>query len=235
MENLKVSSAVAAIAIFFAVTIAFIVFGDNVNEAKNIENRSGQQQIMGRITVSRGSYTRNFEKPEPKAEPETKPEPKPEPKQQAITFNGPNVPKHSAYIDEKIIYYAKENGIDPFLLAGMVMKESSFDPDVQGGNGFGLTQMEEASCKEMGVEYPCTDICTNLWAGSGYYKKQLDRFGNERIALAAYNCGPTFVAELVEKYGNSYEAIKPHLPGITREHVFEVFRYRDMFKELNRQ
>lgn len=221
MKELKVSSAIISVAIFFVVTVGFIAFGSDAKGAKNIE-RPTQNQIAERrefIEVSRGGAREQLPVPEPKP----------------LTFSGPNIPEHDQYIDERIAFYAKDRGVDPFLLAGMAWKESTFNPNAKGGNGFGLLQLEPGACETMGVGYPCTDINQNLWAGAGYYKLQLDKFGDERVALAAYNCGPTRVTYLVQTYGNTYEDIKPYLPRITRYHVYKVFEYREIFKQLNGQ
>lgn len=217
MNELKISSAVVAIAIFLAATLTFVMMNGRTKEARGIEEPALRQIAEARehTQVSRG-YVREISKPKP------------------LTFSGAGVPEHDQKIDQLIAGISKENDADPFLIGAMIWKESSFDPEAQGGRGTGLMQLEPLCCETMEVPYPCFDIEENIRAGTGYYKIQLERFRDEKIALAAYNCGPTVVGELVEKYGNTYEDIKPHLSSITRYHVLKVFEYRELLKELNR-
>jgi soluble lytic murein transglycosylase-like protein len=142
-----------------------------------------------------------------------------------------NIPRYDPYINERIEHYAKGNDIDVDLVRGMVLKESTFNPMEHTGRAWGLLQLEPPACRDMGVQYPCTDIDLNLKAGTGYFKKRLDDFKDTRIALAAYNCGPSRVEKLIRTYGNDYENIKPHLPKITREYVCKVIEYQKVFKQ----
>ncbi len=49
------------------------------------------------------------------------------------------------------------------------------------------------------------------------------RFGDWRLALAAYNCGPTRVADLLKKHrAKTYDAISPYLPVETQMYVPKV-------------
>ena len=216
----KIKEDVAAILFAVLLIAGFIIF--TINGDKNQINSIAQNRQAAErrlyTEVSRGGETRQVAVTQPKA----------------LTFSGPEIPEHNVYIDQSIARIAKEIGIDPYIVAAMVWKESTFNPKAKGG-GYGLLQLESACCREIGVRYPCTDIDENLWAGSVYYKEQLDNFGDERIALAAYNYGPPRVERLLEKYGYTYENIEKHLPFITRNHVKVVLEYREIFKELNRQ
>lgn len=144
-----------------------------------------------------------------------------------------NIPEYDSYIDQRIEHYSKQLGVDADIIRGMVMKESTFNPKAKNGRGYGLLQLEPACCEEMGVYYPCTDIDENLRAGIGYFKKQLDQFGDVRLALAAYNYGPPRVQRLMKKYGSNYESIESKLPSLTREHVKKVLGYSRVFRQQN--
>jgi hypothetical protein len=62
----------------------------------------------------------------------------------------------------------------------------------------------------------------NVLLGTTYLQEQLDHFGSEDLALAAYNAGPGAVGNLIKKYGNSFEAIRAHLPKETQDYVKKV-------------
>lgn len=142
------------------------------------------------------------------------------------------IPVYDPYIDQRVDYHAANNEVDADLIRAVIMQESVFDPDCKYGSAYGLMQLEYLCCKEMGVEYPCTDIDRNIFAGTGYLKKQLDRFGDIEIALAAYNWGPTIIQQYVDHYGKDYDSIsrsKGFRP-ITREYVKRVLGYYMVFK-----
>jgi len=52
-----------------------------------------------------------------------------------------------------------------------------------------------ATARELGVTDPL-DAVANLAGGADYLARQLVRFGDVRLALAAYNAGPERVARL---------------------------------------
>ena len=59
----------------------------------------------------------------------------------------------------------------------------------------GLTQLMPATARQLGVADPL-DPAANLQGGADYLARQLIRFGDLRLALAAYNAGPGRVAAL---------------------------------------
>ena len=93
---------------------------------------------------------------------------------------------------------AKQHGVDPALLAGLVKQESGFNPNAGSPAGAqGLTQLMPATAASLGV----TDVHDPVQAldgGAKYLRQQLDRFGGDVArALAAYNAGPG----AVERFG----------------------------------
>lgn len=77
----------------------------------------------------------------------------------------------------------------------LIQQESSFRPDVVSPKGaIGLGQLMPATAKELGVDP--TDPMQNLEGAAKYLSQQLKRFGDPSLALAAYNAGPTRVANL---------------------------------------
>lgn len=89
-----------------------------------------------------------------------------------------------------IIYReAKKNGLSPELVAAMVHTESDFRAGlVSHKSAQGLMQIVPETARLLGVAN-VFDPEQNIAAGTRYYRYLLDRFDNERIALAAYNAG----------------------------------------------
>lgn len=91
---------------------------------------------------------------------------------------------------------ADDNGLDPKLLHALVIVESSYRPGaVSRAGAAGLTQLMPATAAELGVIDPF-DPEQNLSAGAAYLARQLGRFQDVRLALAAYNAGPARVEAL---------------------------------------
>ncbi len=99
-------------------------------------------------------------------------------------------------LDELITQIAAETGLDPKLLHALVIVESAYDPAAVSPVGArGLTQLMPGTARELGVTN-AFDIEQNLRGGARYLAIQIGRFGDLRLALAAYNSGPGRVARL---------------------------------------
>ncbi len=94
---------------------------------------------------------------------------------------------------------ARETGVDPALVYGLIRQESRFIMDARSGVGAsGLMQLMPATArwtaKKIGVPFTMdmiTDRDTNLKLGMQYLKLVLDDFeGSPALAAAAYNAGP---------------------------------------------
>lgn len=91
---------------------------------------------------------------------------------------------------------AARHGLDPKLLHALVTVESAYRADAVSRVGAaGLTQLMPATARELGVA-DAFDPAANLSGGADYLARQLLRFGDLRLALAAYNAGPGRVARL---------------------------------------
>jgi len=89
-----------------------------------------------------------------------------------------------------IIYReARKNGLPPELVAAMVHTESDFRPSlVSHKSAQGLMQIIPDTARDLGLAN-VFDPEQNIAAGTRYFRYLLNRFENERIALAAYNAG----------------------------------------------
>jgi soluble lytic murein transglycosylase len=94
---------------------------------------------------------------------------------------------------------AREIGLDPAYVYGLIRQESRFVMDARSGAGAsGLMQLMPATArwtaKKLGLAYnpgAITDRDVNLRLGTAYLKLVLEDFGgSQALAAAAYNAGP---------------------------------------------
>jgi soluble lytic murein transglycosylase len=100
---------------------------------------------------------------------------------------------------DQLLPRAREAGVDPAYVYGLIRQESRFVMDARSSVGAsGLMQIMPATAKwtarKLGAEYSpalITDRETNLKIGTGYLKLMLEAFdGSQAMAAAAYNAGP---------------------------------------------
>lgn len=117
----------------------------------------------------------------------------------------------SKYHNE-IAYAARETGLSPKLIEAVMMQESSGDSTAVSVKGAqGLMQLMPDTAEALGVA-DAFDPGENILGGARYLKSLLNRFGDLRSALAAYNAGPG----TVERYGGvpPYEETQNYVDGI---------------------
>jgi soluble lytic murein transglycosylase-like protein len=96
---------------------------------------------------------------------------------------------------ELITRAARRSALDPALVAAVIEQESRFEPEAHNASSgaSGLMQLAPATSAAFGVTDP-TDPRQSITAGCRYLRQLLIRFGGDvRLALAAYNAGPTAV------------------------------------------
>ena len=85
---------------------------------------------------------------------------------------------------------AVKYGIDPGLFSRLVHAESGGNTrSVSSVGALGLTQLMPGTAAALGVD-DAFDPVENLDGGARYLKQLMDRFGDTRLAVAAYNAGP---------------------------------------------
>ncbi|MEM9585275.1 MAG: lytic transglycosylase domain-containing protein [Pseudomonadota bacterium] len=84
---------------------------------------------------------------------------------------------------------ARQHGIPEDLFLRLVQQESGFNPHARSHKGaIGLAQLMPATARALRVDPH--DPKQNLEGGARYLKQMYRKFGNWRLALAAYNAGP---------------------------------------------
>jgi soluble lytic murein transglycosylase len=109
--------------------------------------------------------------------------------------------------------YAKQRGLDPYVVAALVAQESNFDPRVKSGaNAWGLMQVLPSTgrsyARKLGVKpfsaKRLTDAEVNVSIGTQIFADTIRKFGGVHFALAAYNAGDSRV--------RAWQREKPGLP-----------------------
>ena len=100
--------------------------------------------------------------------------------------------------------HARNYQLDPTLLAAVIYQESKFRPNVKSTSGaIGLMQLLPDTAKGIAVhtggsQFKVIDLYNpelNVRYGCWYLRHLLDKYGDERTALAAYNAGQENVDE----------------------------------------
>jgi soluble lytic murein transglycosylase-like protein len=117
--------------------------------------------------------------------------------------------KHRTYGDQErlrqladtIYHESRAESLDPLLVAAIISMESSFRPAVISEAGaVGLMQLRPFVAQDVAErhdllwsgEITLVEPYQNVRLGVRYYRELVDRFqGDERLALIAYNRGPT--------------------------------------------
>lgn len=85
---------------------------------------------------------------------------------------------------------ARREGLSADLLHAVIRAESNYDPRCRSSAGaMGLMQLMPGTAQGLGVTDPW-DPEQNVFGGARYLRRQIDRFGDLELALAAYNAGP---------------------------------------------
>ncbi len=141
-----------------------------------------------------------------KAEPISLPEPERPAQVKAVKAKPIDLPSatRNVHPDKVISTYGKlideaaeRHQVDSALIASVIHAESSGNPNaVSDAGAKGLMQLTDSTAEYLGVQ-DSLDPKENIMGGAKYLRKLMDKYGDIRLALAAYNAGPGNV----DKYG----------------------------------
>jgi soluble lytic murein transglycosylase len=151
-----------------------------------------------------------------------------------------------------IVARARQEGLDPALVAALIWQESAFDPTaVSTAGARGLMQIlpptgrvvsrklgRAAGKKGSARRVPppnLNDPATALTLGTHYLRQMVDRFGGRvERALAAYNAGPTRVRSWVAARPDmSAEEFVESIPFVeTRAYVMNILEHQEQYRRL---
>ncbi|MDO5716451.1 MAG: lytic transglycosylase domain-containing protein [Tissierellia bacterium] len=147
--------------------------------------------------------------------------------------------------EDEIQRIAKENHVDPALICALIKTESSFNKDaISSKHALGLTQLMPSTIQYISEKYdiPVTiqsvfEPETNIRVGVMYLKDLMDRFGDEDLALMAYNAGPSVVRRWIEE--GKLLHLDAELQAVpypeTRNYVLKIRKTREYYDKYLRQ
>jgi soluble lytic murein transglycosylase len=139
---------------------------------------------------------------------------------------------------------ARQRGLDPFLVAGLIRQESEFDPEaLSPAKAYGLTQVLPVTGREFarkaGIPRFNTRLlwqpAVNLRIGTSVLRSMLDSNGGHlEQTLAAYNAGPSRVTQWSgwNEYREAAEFVESIPFNETRDYVQAVLRNADTYRRL---
>ncbi len=131
-------------------------------------------------------------------------------------------------IDSAVSQAARQTGLDPALIKAVIQVESSFRTDAVSRCGAqGLMQLMPGTARSLGVTNSF-DVNQNVMGGSTYLQQQLERFGDIRLALAAYNTGPGRIGRLDITNADDPQQYAKISEGV-RGYVDKVMKYYKQF------
>jgi soluble lytic murein transglycosylase len=128
--------------------------------------------------------------------------------------------------------HARNYDLDPALLAAVIYQESKFRPSARSSSGaIGLMQLlpetaEGIAARTGGTRFQVDDLLDpeiNVRYGSWYLRHLLDKYRDERTALAAYNAGQANVDEW-RREGGGIEFAE------TRHYVERVEELKEIYR-----
>ena len=128
--------------------------------------------------------------------------------------------------------HAANYRLNPALLAAVIEQESKFNPDARSSTGaVGLMQLQPATAEGIairtgGSKFRLSDLTNpeiNVRYGAWYLRHLLDKYHDERTALAAYNAGQ----ENVDRWQAAHEGVQF---AETRAYVARVERLKGIYR-----
>ena len=129
--------------------------------------------------------------------------------------------------------HARNYDLDPAFLAAVIEEESKFNADARSRTGaIGLMQLQPATAEGIalrtgGTKFVISDLYVpelNVRYGAWYLHHLLTKYGDERMALAAYNAGQ----RNVDRWRAAGEGVQ--FPE-TRAYVSRVERLKGIYRK----
>ena len=146
--------------------------------------------------------------------------------------------------EKDLVRSAKQQSLDPYMVAAIVRQESEFDPQaLSAKHAYGLIQVEPATgralARRAGIKRfsnrSLFQPAINLTLGASYLRALLDQWGGKwEQTLASYNAGKSRVNEWIT--WNQYQEPAEFVESIpfteTREYVEAVLRNATVYRQL---
>jgi soluble lytic murein transglycosylase len=129
--------------------------------------------------------------------------------------------------------YASQDHLDAALLAAVIESESKFNANARSSAGaVGLMQLTPATAKGIaqytgGSRFRVSDLTNpdiNIRYGAWYLGHLMIKYGNERLALAAYNAGQ----QNVDSWRREHAGIQF---SETRDYISKVERLKKIYRK----
>lgn len=110
--------------------------------------------------------------------------------------------RYPLHYEQVVRGHARNYRLDPALLAAVIYQESRFRVDAKSSSGaIGLMQLRPETAKGIAIRtggnrFQTSDLYNaeiNIRYGSWYLRHLLNKYGDEKLALAAYNAGQSNV------------------------------------------
>lgn len=138
--------------------------------------------------------------------------------------------------------YSAQYDLDPYLVAALVLQESTFVADVRShANAYGLMQLMPATARQyarkLGIPYSSrllTNPDANIRMGTAYFSDKIKEFGGVHLALASYNAGERPVRKwMAERQGVEREEFIDDIPyPETQGYVRKIMGMAHDYKRL---
>lgn len=145
--------------------------------------------------------------------------------------------KYEYFVDSAV----QETDVEKALVLAIIKTESKFDRfSVSNKGAVGLMQIMPTTAVHIADKYKLKledpteldDVYTNIKIGTTYIDELLNRFGSEKLALAAYNGGPKNVQEWVNEGIITKNDTSATPFSETRSYVDKVMRAKASYKKF---
>ncbi|WP_409228274.1 lytic transglycosylase domain-containing protein [Gudongella sp. SC589] len=142
---------------------------------------------------------------------------------------------------DSVLKYSKEYNLDPMMIMAVIKTESNFDKDATSiRDARGLMQIAESTGNWASEVLRIKDYDhgmlyvpeINIRFGTWYLRELIDQYGNDAVALAAYNAGSGNVSNWLSNkaYSDDGENLQSIPFPETEEYVRRVLRNKEVYE-----